>query len=295
MSRYREKRSRGVRIQRRDKHFSQVVFFFSLHPDRAPALKATLSLLQERILSNWRHLFVDGEYAQRQRILSGLTLEQVTRQPSERSHSIYEELWHAARWGFYVNREIERTYMFRRILSALGLVLILCQTSAISRSTGYKKIGLTVPAAPWTLTLPGENFAIEREQVKPDGQYGYFLMSDKKNHMMLSVFIEPAVKCKDSKSCRDMVWKAGNPSWENPQNVVLSEIDGVHFFEFLIPSFRDQPIQQQNMYAQFVVDGFWVDMHISKVLYKPEEHKMFERIIKSVKFEPKQDGAPPKS
>jgi uncharacterized damage-inducible protein DinB len=49
-------------------------------------------------LSNWRHLFVDGEYAQRERILSGLTLEQVTRKPSEQSHSIYEELWHAARW-----------------------------------------------------------------------------------------------------------------------------------------------------------------------------------------------------
>jgi uncharacterized protein YegJ (DUF2314 family) len=28
-------------------------------------------------------------------------------------------------------------------------------------------------------------------------------------------------------------------------------------------------------------------MHISKVLYKPNEHQLFERIIKAVKFEPK--------
>jgi hypothetical protein len=153
-----------------------------------------------------------------------------------------------------------------------------------------KKISLTVPAAPWTLTLPGGNFVVEREQVKPDGRYGYFLMGNRKNNMMVSVYIEPAVKCKDSKSCRDMVWKLGNPSWENPQNVVLSEIGGVHFFEFLMPSFRGQPIQQQNMYAQFVVDGFWVDMHISKVLYEKQEHEMFERIIKSVKFESKKES-----
>ena len=101
------------------------------------------------------------------------------------------------------------------------------------------------------------------------------------------MFIEPVDKCSDSKSCRDMVWKLGNPAWENPQNVVLSKIGEVHFFEFLIPSFRGQPVQQQNMYAQFVVDGFWVDMHISKILYKPEEHKLFEDIVKSVQFETK--------
>jgi uncharacterized damage-inducible protein DinB len=49
-------------------------------------------------LSKGKHLFVDGEYARRDKILSGLTLEQVKRPPSEQSHSIYEELWHAARW-----------------------------------------------------------------------------------------------------------------------------------------------------------------------------------------------------
>jgi uncharacterized damage-inducible protein DinB len=50
----------------------------------------------------WRHLFVDGEYALREKILSGLTLEQVTHRPSEQSHSIYEELWHTTKWQHIV-------------------------------------------------------------------------------------------------------------------------------------------------------------------------------------------------
>ena len=58
----------------------------------------------------WKHLFVDGEYARRERILSGLTLEQVKRQPSENVHSIYEELWHAARWQTIVVTRDERLY-----------------------------------------------------------------------------------------------------------------------------------------------------------------------------------------
>jgi hypothetical protein len=41
---------------------------------------------------------VDGEFAPRKQILSGLTLEQVRHRPAPQSHSIYEELWHANRW-----------------------------------------------------------------------------------------------------------------------------------------------------------------------------------------------------
>jgi uncharacterized damage-inducible protein DinB len=40
------------------------------------------------------HLFLVGEFAERARLLSGLTLEQVTVRPDGASHSIYEELWH---------------------------------------------------------------------------------------------------------------------------------------------------------------------------------------------------------
>jgi len=40
------------------------------------------------------HLFLVGEFSERGRLLSGLTLEQVTICPSGMSHSIYEELWH---------------------------------------------------------------------------------------------------------------------------------------------------------------------------------------------------------
>ncbi len=40
------------------------------------------------------HLFLVGEFPERARLLSGLTLEQVTLVPDGATHSIYEELWH---------------------------------------------------------------------------------------------------------------------------------------------------------------------------------------------------------
>ena len=47
-------------------------------------------------MSDWEHLFLTGEFPERAELLSGLTLEQVTLRPDGASHSIYEELWHAA-------------------------------------------------------------------------------------------------------------------------------------------------------------------------------------------------------
>jgi uncharacterized damage-inducible protein DinB len=40
------------------------------------------------------HLFLVGEFPERTRLLSGLTLEQVTLRPAGASRSIYDELWH---------------------------------------------------------------------------------------------------------------------------------------------------------------------------------------------------------
>ncbi|MHB0968960.1 MAG: DinB family protein [Thermoanaerobaculia bacterium] len=48
------------------------------------------------------HLFLAGEFPARARLLSGLTLEQVTRCPDGASHSIYDELWHAAAYQRFI-------------------------------------------------------------------------------------------------------------------------------------------------------------------------------------------------
>jgi hypothetical protein len=170
-----------------------------------------------------------------------------------------------------------------------SILAVACLLVSLSGARGQeeKRLSFTIPEAPWTLTMPADNFKIAQKQMKSDGAGAYFYLTDEKQGLNLSMYIELATNCKDSKSCRDMIWQAGNPAWVNPQNVVQSEIGDVSVCEFLIPSFQGMAVQQQNLYAEFVVDGFWVDMHLSKVLYKPEEHKLFERIIKSIRFDAK--------
>jgi hypothetical protein len=53
------------------------------------------------------HLFLVGEFPERAHLLSGLTLEKVRLCPEGASHSIYDELWHAAGYQRYVLERLD--------------------------------------------------------------------------------------------------------------------------------------------------------------------------------------------
>ena len=55
-------------------------------------------------MGHWEHLFIDGEFMSRARLLSGLTIEQVSVRPRGLPHTIYEELWHTTKWQSIVVR-----------------------------------------------------------------------------------------------------------------------------------------------------------------------------------------------
>jgi len=179
----------------------------------------------------------------------------------------------------------------KQVSFVLSLILIPALTqSAYSQKSEGSSVRLTVPRAPWTMLISGETLVLDRQEIKPDGGQGYFMLTDEKAQMFASLYIEPVDKCNTSKQCRDMVWKLGNPSWQSPQNVRLSQIGEISTLEFLMPEFQGKPVQQQNIYAEFVVDGYWVDLHLSKVLYQERDHSLFEAMVKSVRFEPKKAG-----
>ena len=61
------------------------------------------------MVNNLEHLFLVGEFPERARLLSGLTLDQVTLCPEGASHSIYEELWHVVGYQQSIIRPGEPT------------------------------------------------------------------------------------------------------------------------------------------------------------------------------------------
>ena len=169
------------------------------------------------------------------------------------------------------------------MLSLLGFVALGCVTSfAQVKELPDGKISFTTTKAPFEFVLKLQGYVVQKQQLAPDGSRGYFhLQNDLVN---VSFWIEPVDKCKTSKDCRDMILKMGNPAWGEYQNLLLSEIGDVSYFEFFRPTVMNRRVDMLDMYAQFVRDGIWIDLHVSKLLYKRSDHLTFEDLVKSAEF-----------
>jgi hypothetical protein len=178
--------------------------------------------------------------------------------------------------------------MTRRYLFFVALLLL---TPALAFAQAKElpggKLSFTTPNAPWELVITAKGFGIGREQLRPDDASGDFLFSNSATLFNVSIFIEPVSKCKTSKECRDMVLKTGNPTSGKYEKLLLGEIGDVSYFEFYRPMVQNRPVRVFDLYAEFVKDGYWADLHISKLLYDEFDHDAFEDLVRSVEFIPK--------
>jgi hypothetical protein len=146
-------------------------------------------------------------------------------------------------------------------------------------------VRLTAVGAPWDVVIEGGGLDIKQLGTKPGG--AYFLLYPSKDGLNISFYIEPAEQCKSSDDCRDFVLNAGNPAWGKFESLNKARFGQFSYFEFFRPVVMGQPLKMQDMYAQYVDKGYWVDLHISKVLYKKEDKLLFEKLMSSIKFVPK--------
>jgi len=184
---------------------------------------------------------------------------------------------------------------FERFIFLSVLVLAVFQVFINAQTVVPNQVRFTTPDAPWTLVIDGQAVDIKTAQVKPDNKSAYFLVYPNKDGLNISLFIEPVDKCKTSDECRDFVLNSGNPAWGKFQDLAKARIGEFSYFEFYRPEAMGQPLQMQDMYAQYVGSGYWVDLHISKVDYKKTDHLLFENLVKSVKFVPKTNAASDKN
>jgi hypothetical protein len=173
--------------------------------------------------------------------------------------------------------------MLPRYCSAILLILAFASIGISQQITNG--VEMTTINAPWVLRILGHELDLTNVQAKPDQRSAYFLMQN--DALSVSVFIEPVDKCKTAEKCRDYVLGLGNPKWGKFQNLVKGTLGEASYFEFYRPEVDGQPVKMLDMYAEFVVDGYWVDIHISKQLYEKKHHSLFENVAKDAKFIPK--------
>ena len=87
-----------------------------------------------------------------------------------------------------------------------------------------------------------------------------------------------------SKECRDFYYNRMKESPFKMENVKLSESGNIALLEYIVKEYKGKKIDQFNMNAYMVKGDVWIDVHISKLLFKPEEKELFKNIIETLKL-----------
>jgi hypothetical protein len=150
-----------------------------------------------------------------------------------------------------------------------------------------ESIHLSVPGIFWELRFPKRGWQVNQERGRQDGRACYYMFSDADRQLNASFFIEPAEKCKTSRDCRSMYWRDPGPFIENPQSVEQFEEFGFAIVKFIVPSVRGLQVNQLNYSGHMVRDGYWVDMHLSKIQSQKGDEALLSGFVKTVSFQQK--------
>jgi len=170
--------------------------------------------------------------------------------------------------------------MIRLLVAFSFLLLGIPAYADLSQENGV--ITISSKAVSWGLQFPEGDFQLQVERKSPDGLNHYYYFASKKLQLNASFTLETAEKCFCSKECRDIYLKPPNPGIVNPQKINNFDLNEFAVVEFLVPEFKGTKVNQMNFSAHYVKDGYWVDMHLSKVKYQPGERSLFTSFANSV-------------
>ncbi len=148
-------------------------------------------------------------------------------------------------------------------------------------------IGITAQGVGWALRFPAQGYTLSHERHRRDGRGQYYMFTNDRTGLNASFFIEPAEKCPSALACREQYWRDRHPSMAKAQAVHRFERNGFALIEFLVPVISGHTLNQFHMSGHLVRDGYWVDMHLSKVLYTPSDRQLFLDFIDALVIQPK--------
>src|SRR5262245_51729537 len=134
------------------------------------------------------------------------------------------------------------------------------------------------------LSLPGYKLAPLELRNDPPGMK--LSATHPKSPASVTVFFERAHEGMTASDYREDYWNRIQKMGVTRTDIQRSERGDFAILEFLMPSVAGAPLNQRSLNAFLVRDGVWIDVHISKAAYKPEDKAMFDSILDSLRVVP---------
>lgn len=151
-----------------------------------------------------------------------------------------------------------------RLVFTVLLAMFVSVAAADTREAGGA-LEFFDPSLPWKLSFAKSDWSVGQEKRKPGGGGYYYLATSDRLELNFSVFFDRTSNCSSGESCRALFWRNPGPMYKDPKNVKQFDLNGFSVLQFHLDSVAGVPIKQTNISAHMYKDGYWIDIHLSKV------------------------------
>jgi len=169
-----------------------------------------------------------------------------------------------------------------RITLASLLALIIAQ-SIWGRSEHSDSVAISMPGKEWLVLADLKGFTIDINGLQADGHY-YLLAHEDDPAFSFSISLTRVSGRAEIADCRDTLAQRANNMKSIVQDAHLSESAAQPRLDFIIPELKGFKIHQKNVFACMAREDVYVDVHISKTLYVPQDEPRLESLLQSVRF-----------
>ena len=172
------------------------------------------------------------------------------------------------------------------LLALFIVCLLILPTIVIADiDSGDEIIAIYASPLNWKLKLPASDWKVVQEKQKKGGSGFYYFLTSEKRSLNFSVFLDKTDKCSSPTECRELFWKNPGPKYKNPMGVIKKTVNEFSVIQFYIDKPMGLPVVQSNISAHSYRDGFWIDIHISKVDKQYPDHHSMNDVLESVKLD----------
>jgi len=171
------------------------------------------------------------------------------------------------------------------------LTLVLLSASVFGQQPSVSKAQISIPRVKGVLEIDVGPTTWEA-RVRPDGKETQLRAMYRPDNLLITAFLQKVKFPASPEKCRAEWWPMSAKSTPiKREELRQSERDGIAIVEYIVPEFRGNAVRQKSLHAYLGSRDLCAEVHLSKVGSIPEDQKLFDEVLATVRLLPDQSAA----
>lgn len=171
------------------------------------------------------------------------------------------------------------------------LMLVLLPATTFGQRASVSKARIAIPGVKGVLELDVGPTSWEAH-VRSDGKETQLQAKQRADNLFITAFLQKVKFPASAEKCRAEWWPMTAKSTPMKREEFQQfEKEGINVVEYIIPEFRGNPVHQKSLHAYLGSGNLCAEVHLSKMQFVPEDQKLFDDLLATVRLLPDESAA----